>query len=126
MSISSMPGANAAPVQVIGKAPTAAPAPAPKEILPPKPIAVVAPEPLRIDLQKMKTQIDDTVAMLNRQMAKNNYGLGFAVDRVANEHVVTVRDVNTGAVIRQLPSTAVLEVAHSIESLKGVIYDRKI
>jgi len=115
-----------APAPVAIKAPVAPTMPVAKEVAAPKPIAVQAPEPLRIDPVKMKMQIEDTVSMLNRQMEKNNYGLGFAMDRVANENVVTVRDSNTGAVIRQLPSEAVLKVAHSIESLKGIIYDRKI
>ena len=124
MSISEKLPAAQAPVAV--RAPVAPTAPLPNTVAAPKPIAVVAPEPLRIDPVKMKNQIDETVAMLNSQMEKNKFGLGFSVDRVADKNVVVVRDTSTGDIIRQLPSEAVLKVAHSIESLKGVIYDRKI
>ena len=124
MSISEALPAAQAPAAVKGPASSAMPAP--KVVLAPKPIAVVAPEPLRIDPVKMKNQIEDTVAMLNSQMEKNKFGLGFSVDKVADKNVVVVRDTSTGDIIRQLPSEAVLKVAHSIESLKGVIYDRKI
>ena len=124
MSISEALPAAQAPAAV--KAPVSSTMPVPKAVQAPKPIAVVAPEPLRIDPVKMKNQIEDTVAMLNSQMEKNKFGLGFSVDRVADKSVVVVRDTTTGDINRQLPSEAVLKVAHSIESLKGVIYDRKI
>ena len=124
MSVSEAPPAAQAPAAV--KAPASSAMPVPKVVLAPKPIAVVAPEPLRIDPVKMKMQINDTVALLNRQMEKNKFGLGFSVDHVANQNVVTVRDTSTGEVIRQLPSEAVLKVAHSIESLKGIIYDNNV
>ena len=119
MSISEALPAAQAPAAV--KAPVSSTMPVPKAVQAPKPIAVVAPEPLRIDPVKMKNQIEDTVAMLNSQMEKNKFGLGFSVDRVADKCVVVVRDTTTGDIIRQLPSEAVLKVAHSIESLKGVI-----
>ena len=124
MSISEKLPTAQAPVAV--RAPVAPTVPSPKAVAAPKPIAVVAPEPLRIDPVKMKNQIDETVAMLNSQVEKNKFGLGFSVDKVADKNVVVVRDTSTGDIIRQLPSEAVLKVAHSIESLKGVIYDRKI
>ena len=108
------------------QAPAAVKAPASSAMPAPKPIAVVAPEPLRIDPVKMEMQIKDTVALLNSQMEKNKFGLGFSVDHVANKNVVTVRDSSTGEIIRQLPSEAVLKVAHSIESLKGLIYDHNV
>ena len=124
MSISEALPAAQAPAAV--KAPVSSTMPVPKAVQAPKPIAVVAPEPLRIDPVKMKNQIEDTVAMLNSQMEKNKFGLGFSVDRVADKNVVVVRDTTTGDIIRQLPSEAVLKVAHSIESLKGLIYDRNV
>ena len=124
MSISEKLPTAQAPFAV--RAPVAPTVPSPKAVAAPKPIAVVAPEPLRIDPVKMNNQIDETVAMLNSQMEKNKFGLGFSVDKVADKNVVVVRDTSTGDIIRQLPSEAVLKVAQSIESLKGVIYDRKI
>lgn len=127
MSISETAPAARPPVALKAPATPAAPGATPAQALPAlKPVAVVAPEPLRIDPVKMKMQIEDTVAMLNQQMEKNKYGLGFSVDHIANKNIVTVRDTTTGDIIRQLPSEAVLKVAHSIESLKGVIYDRNV
>jgi uncharacterized FlaG/YvyC family protein len=39
--------------------------------------------------------------------------------------VVTVTDKESGKVINQIPSEAVLKVAHSMTALKGILYDDK-
>jgi uncharacterized FlaG/YvyC family protein len=36
---------------------------------------------------------------------------------------VTVKSTATGEVIRQIPSEAVLRVAHTFEALKGLLHD---
>jgi flagellar protein FlaG len=105
----------AAPPPVARAAEVAAPAPAP---------AVQAPEKLRIDPESMQKQLQDVVEMLNQQLAQNASSLGFSVDRIANRHVVTVVDRQSGEVIREIPGEAVLRVAHNIESLKGILYSK--
>jgi flagellar protein FlaG len=45
------------------------------------------------------------------------------MDRTINTPVVAVTDKNTGELVRQIPAEAVLRVAHSIENLKGVLYN---
>ena len=95
---------------------------APKVAVAPQPVAVQAPEPLRIDPVKMGQKLEEVVSMLNRQMEQTKRGLGFSIDRVANVNVVTVRDTNTGSIVRQIPTQNVLNIAHSIESLKGILY----
>jgi flagellar protein FlaG len=49
--------------------------------------------------------------------------LGFSVDKVANDVVVTVKRKETGEVVRQIPSEAILKLAHNFEKLKGVLLD---
>ena len=41
-------------------------------------------------------------------------------------HVVTVVNKESGEVIRKIPGEAALRIAHSIESLKGVIYNKTV
>jgi len=131
MSISGIP-TNSLPapsLPVTSKAPAivANPQPLPavsalKVAVAPQTVAVQAPEPLRIDPVKMGQQLAEVVSMLNRQMEQTKRGLGFSIDRVANVNVVTVRDTNTGSIVRQIPTQNVLNIAHSIESLKGILY----
>ena len=49
--------------------------------------------------------------------------LGFSYDDRLNREIVTVRKEGSGEVVRQLPPEVVLRVAHSIEDLKGLLYD---
>ena len=131
MSISGIPTTSlpATSLPVTSKAPAivANPQPLPavsalKVAVAPQPVAVQAPEPLRIDPVKMGQQLAEVVSMLNRQMEQTKRGLGFSIDLVANVNVVTVRDTNTGSIVRQIPTQNVLNIAHSIESLKGILY----
>ena len=131
MSISGIPTTSlpATRLPVTSKAPAivANPQPlpavsAPKVAVAPQPVAVQAPAPLRIDPVMMGRELEEVVSMLNRQMEQTKRGLGFSIDRVANVNVVTVRDTNTGSIVRQIPTQNVLNIAHSIESLKGILY----
>jgi flagellar protein FlaG len=45
------------------------------------------------------------------------------MDNTINTPVIAVTDKDTGELIRQIPAEAVLRVAHSIENLKGVLYN---
>ena len=117
----SIPATSKAPAIVANPQPLPAVS-APKVAVAPQPVAVQAPEPLRLDTVKMGQKLEAVVSMLNRQMEQSQRGLGFSIDRVANVNVVTVRDTNTGSIVRQIPTQNVLNIAHSIESLKGILY----
>jgi flagellar protein FlaG len=40
--------------------------------------------------------------------------------------VITVTDKDTGEVIRQIPTEVVVRVAHSIEKMKGLLFDQSL
>jgi len=44
---------------------------------------------------------------------------------VTNRMLVIVSDKESGKVIKQIPSEAVIKAAHSLEALKGLLYDDK-
>lgn len=87
-----------------------------QEAAEPKPV-------LSIDPAKLAQQIQEAVARLNDQMKSMQRDLGFSFDERINREIVTVRKQSTGEVVRQLPPEVVIRVAHSIEDLKGVLYD---
>lgn len=80
----------------------------------------------KIDPQKMADQLKEIVEQMNRQMKETNRDLGFAVDDRINTFIVTVRNTNTGEVIRQIPNEVVVNMAHSIEDLKGVLFNETL
>lgn len=92
-----------------------------------KPIvrAPAAPK-VEFDPKKMQQELEEAVERLNKMMESGRRGLGFSVDNKLNLTVVTVKDTNTGEVVRQIPSEAVIRVAHRIEDLKGILYSKDV
>ena len=81
---------------------------------------------VEFDPRKMQQELEEAVERLNKMMESGRRGLGFSVDNQINVMVVTVKDTNTGEVVRQIPSEAVLRVAHRIEDLKGILYSKDV
>ena len=51
--------------------------------------------------------------------------LNFSVDETSNRFVVKVTEPNSGSIIFEVPSEAILRVAKNIEVMKGIIFDKK-
>jgi len=81
---------------------------------------------VEFDPKKMQQELEEAVERLNKMMESGKRGLAFSVDNKVNVTVVTVKDNNTGEVVRQIPSEAVLRVAHRIEDLKGILYSKDV
>ena len=96
---------------------TAAPAPAPEPVHAP-----------RIDPQQLHRQLEEAVAELNKQMEHTGRALGFSIDDALGQgrSIVKVVNKDTGELVRQIPSEDIVRVAHSIESLKGLLYNQSI
>ena len=78
------------------------------------------------EIQAVQAKLDEIVSHLNVKMEVRDNSLNFSVDEVSNRVMVTVTDKVSGEVVRQVPSEAILKVAHNIEALKGVLFDRNI
>ena len=51
--------------------------------------------------------------------------LNFSVDEACFRFVVRVTEPNSGSIIFEVPSEAILRVAKNIEVMKGIIFDKK-
>lgn len=89
---------------------------------------VSAPKPveLNFDEAKARKNLQEAVSALNEQMASSKTGLGFSVDESQNRPVVTVRNAETGEVVRQIPTDVVLRMGHSIDAMKGLLLNAKV
>ena len=61
---------------------------------------------------------------LQNELVKLQSELGFSVDKVAKEVVVTVKRKESGEIVRQIPSETALKLAHNYEKLKGILLDK--
>jgi flagellar protein FlaG len=65
------------------------------------------------------------VGFLNEQVSSKNQGLGFRLEDSIDVPVVTVRNSQTGEVVRQIPNEVVIKVAQSIDGFKGLMLNKK-
>jgi flagellar protein FlaG len=109
-----------------------APKPAPKEAAPAAPDALYRADivpmkrvELSVDPRQMAEKLKQVLAEANQQMANSKVALGFSMNEAINGPVVTVKNLQTGEVVRTIPNEVVIRVAQSIQSLKGVLFNEK-
>ena len=87
---------------------------------------VVAPKPsdIKFDQAKATKNLQEAVSLLNKQMQDTGRGLGFSYDESKASPVIKVSNINTGEVVRQIPSEEVIKMAHKIDELKGILYNK--
>ena len=78
---------------------------------------------LAVSRELNEERVREAVEEINKELFKLQSELGFSVDKVANDIVVTVKRKESGELVRQIPSEAVLKLAHNFEKLKGVFLD---
>jgi len=78
------------------------------------------------EMDKVQERLEDAISMLNERMRSSQKDLSFSVDKVAKRFVVTVKDQQSGEVVRNIPGESVLRVAHSIEALKGILFEENL
>ena len=75
-------------------------------------------------LMNTSREIDNALAELTRLADNSGRTLGFSRDPAVSGPVITVTDSQTGKVVRQIPFEVVVRVAHSIEKMKGLLFDK--
>ena len=94
--------------------------------VPAKPvIAVPKPADIKFNAAELRQHLKEAVGFLNEQISSKNQGLGFRLEDSIDIPVVTVRNSQTGEVVRQIPNEVVIKVAQSIDDFKGLILNKK-
>lgn len=75
------------------------------------------------DLQNLHKSIEASVERLNVMMKDSGRNLNIGMDKALGGPVVTVRNAESGEVVRQIPNEVVVKMAHSIEAFKGWLHD---
>jgi flagellar protein FlaG len=86
---------------------------------------VVAPKPveIKVDLEKMKANLQESLQKLNETMRDGGRNLSFQMDEQRGGLVVQVKNADTGEVVRQIPSDVVVRIASNIEAFKGLLHN---
>ena len=77
-------------------------------------------------LENNYKQIEAAIEDIRKMADDNLMNLGFSIDRKINTHIVTVTDLNSGKVIRQIPEEVVIRVARNLADSKGLLMDKKL
>lgn len=124
--LSELTNGNSAPTTPVARHQVATPVavatpPAPEDA--PK---VQAPKPMdiKVDPQAMKEKLLESIQQLNQAMRDGGRNLNFHVDEAVGGPVVTVKNADTGEVVRQLPNEVVVRIAHNIEEFKGLLHNK--
>lgn len=108
----------------------AAAAPQAKAEAPPKIEKTRLYESEKVDLgfraEEMRKNLEEAVSRLNEQMQRNGRDLSFSMDEKINRPVITVKNIETGEVVRQIPTEEVVRMAHSIEDMKGLLFNETL
>lgn len=76
-----------------------------------------------------QAKLQAALEQLNQHMRENARAIEFSVDDVTDRTIITVRQRETGEVIRQIPSDGLIEFAHQIEEQledpKGLLWNSK-
>jgi len=95
------------------------------EALPAVKLAVPKAPEIKFDPNKARENLSGVISMLNQQMQSTQRGLGFSYDESKKTPVVKVTDVNSGEVVRQIPTEDAIKMAHHIDQFKGLLYNNK-
>jgi uncharacterized FlaG/YvyC family protein len=96
-------------------------APAPIDI----PIAPKKPIDFSAQVNAQQQALQRALEELNQQAAQSKLSVGFNLDKASGMQYVQVTNAHSGEVMMQFPSTKMLDIAASIEQLKGMLYNKK-
>ncbi len=78
------------------------------------------------DPKQRRQELAEAVDRLNEQMRQNGRALEIGVDKALDRPIYTVKNSQTGEVVRQIPDETLLRVAHHLEEVKGLFQDERI
>jgi len=79
--------------------------------------------PPKIDSDAMRKNLQEAIDRINAMVRDGGRALHFSFDDKMKTPVIVVRNQESGEVIRQIPSETVVKMAHSMEDLKGLLYN---
>tara|TARA_Y100000385_G_scaffold262278_1_gene293778 strand:+ start:599 stop:931 length:333 start_codon:yes stop_codon:yes gene_type:complete len=74
-------------------------------------------------LQSVSDSIDDAVEVLNQALTLRNTAASISRDEELNRYLVTIKDKESGEVVREIPDEALIKFARNLQELRGILFD---
>lgn len=89
-------------------------------------VAAEASEDKRQSLSALETiaeSISVAVEVLNQSLSLKNTSAVIRRDEQLNRYLVTIKDKDSGEVVREIPDEALLKFARNLQELRGILFD---
>lgn len=74
-------------------------------------------------LEGVTESIDDAIQVLNQALSLKNTAAVIRRDEDLNRYLVTIKDKDSGEIVRQIPDEALLKFARNLQELRGILFD---
>ena len=81
---------------------------------------------IKADPIEIQKNLSQSIERLNQMMLQNGRNLSFSIDPSLEIPIITVKNEKTGEVVRQIPTQAVVKVAHNFDAFKGMLLNTEI
>ena len=75
------------------------------------------------NLQTVSESIDDAVEVLNQALSLKNTSAIIRRDEQLNRYLVTIKDKESGEIVREIPDEALIKFARNLQELRGILFD---
>ena len=75
------------------------------------------------NLETVAESINEAIEVLNETLSRRNTNAVIRRDEELNRYLVTIKDEQSGEVVREIPDEALLKFARNLETLKGILFD---
>ncbi len=77
-------------------------------------------------LASVTESIDDAVEVLNEALSRKHTSAQIRRDEELDRFLVTIKDKESGEIVREVPPEALLKFARNLEELKGILFDETL
>jgi len=74
-------------------------------------------------LETMTESMEDAVEVLNQALSLKNTSAVIRRDEQLNRYLVTIKDRESGEVVREIPDEALLKFARNLQEMRGILFD---
>ena len=76
-------------------------------------------------LESLAESMEEAVAVLNEALSRKHTSAVIRRDEELNRFLVTIKDKESGEIIREIPDEALIKFARNLQELRGILFDER-